>query len=102
MKENKIIWAKNWDTRLGTYSGIGVLRRSFLHPSISDITSSSSAPIINSESRRSKRIRNLISFGDDFFTYLIESDSSSFKKVMDFFNPLFWKKKSLLVRSSQL
>ena len=49
----------------------------------SDIPSSSSAPNDDSKPRGSKRTRTLISFGEDFFTYLVEGDPSSFKKAMD-------------------
>jgi len=49
----------------------------------SDISASSSALANNSEPRRSKRTRTLISFGEDLFTYLVKSDLSSFKKVID-------------------
>ena len=52
-------------------------------PSTSDIPSSSSASSDDSEPRRSKRTRTLTSFGEDFFTYLVKGDLSSFKKAMD-------------------
>ena len=44
----------------------------FITPSTSDIPSSSSAPTDDSEPRRSKRTKTLTSFGEDFFTYLVE------------------------------
>ena len=52
-------------------------------PSTSDISSSSSAPVTDSEPRRRKRNRTLISFDEDFFTYLVKGDPSSFKEAMD-------------------
>ena len=51
--------------------------------SASNIPSSSFALATDYEPRRSKRTRTLTSFGDDFFTYLVEGDPSSFKKAMD-------------------
>jgi len=39
----------------------------------SDILSSSSAPPIDFEPRKSKRIKTLTSFSEDFFTYLVPS-----------------------------
>jgi len=60
-------------------------------PSTSDISSFSSAPITDSEPRRSKRIRILTSFSEDFFTYLVEGDPSSFKEAMDSSESPFWK-----------
>ena len=63
----------------------------FITPSISDISSSISAPVTDSEPRRSKRIRSLTSFGDDFFTYLVEGDPNSFKKAIDFSKFSIWK-----------
>ena len=52
-------------------------------PFTSDIPSSSSAPTFDFEHRRSKRTKNLTSFGEDFFTYLVEDDPNSFKEAMD-------------------
>jgi len=60
-------------------------------PSTSDILFSSSALAIDFENRRSKRIRTLTSFGEDFFTYLVECDPSSFKEAMDLSESLLWK-----------
>ena len=60
-------------------------------PSTSDIPSSSSPPVTDSEPRRSKRIRTLTSFGEDFFTYLVEGDPNSFKEVIDSSESPFWK-----------
>ena len=58
---------------------------------ISDIPSSSSAPVTDSERRRSKRTRTFTSSGEDFFTYLVEGDPNSFKKVIDSSKSPFWK-----------
>jgi len=58
--------------------------------SASDIPSSSSTHATDSEPR-SKKTRTLTSFGEDFFTYLVESDSSSFKEEMESFESPFWK-----------
>ena len=52
-------------------------------PSTSNISSSSFAPTNDSEPRRNKRTRTLTSFGEDFFTYLVEGDPSSFEEAMD-------------------
>ena len=52
-------------------------------PSTFYIPSSSSAPTDDFEPRRSKRTRTLTSFGEDFFTYPVEGDPSSFKKAMN-------------------
>ena len=60
-------------------------------PSTSDIPSSSSPPVTDSELRRSKRTRILTSFGEDFFTYLVEGDPSSFKEAMDSSESPFWE-----------
>ena len=60
-------------------------------PFTSDIPSSSSASIDNSEPRRSKRTRTLTFFSEDFFTYLVGGDPSSFKEVMDSSESPFWK-----------
>jgi len=60
-------------------------------PSISDIPSSSSAPATDFESRRSKRTRTLTSFGEDFFTYLVEGDPNSVKEAMNYSKSPFWK-----------
>jgi len=60
-------------------------------PSIFDIPSSSSAPTTDFEPRRSKRIRTLTYFGEDFFTYLVEGDPNSFKKAIHFSKSPFWK-----------
>ena len=67
--------------------------------SASEISSSSSVLTTDSEPRRRKRTRTLASFGEDFFTYLVEGDSNSFKKAMDS-SEFFSGKKSLIVRSS--
>ena len=67
--------------------------------STSDIPSSSSTPVTDSEPRRSKRTRTLTSFGEDFFTYLLEGDPSSFKEQWTLLN-LLSGKKPLTVRSS--
>jgi len=58
---------------------------------ISDIPYSSSAPINNSEPRRSKRTRTLTSFGEDFFTFLVEGDPSSFKEAINSSESPLWK-----------
>ena len=58
-------------------------------PSISDIPSSSSAPIIDSKPRRSKKIKILISFGENFSTYFVEGDPSSFREAMNSFESPF-------------
>ena len=68
-------------------------------PSASDISSFSSAPTIDFEPRRSKRIRTLTFFGEDFYTYLVEGDPNSFKEAMNSFK-FFSGKKSLTVRSN--
>jgi len=60
-------------------------------PSASDIPSSSSASVIDSEPRRSKIIRTLTSFGQDFFTYLVEGNPNSFKEAIDSSESPFWK-----------
>ena len=60
-------------------------------PSISDILFSSSTPANNYEPRRSKRTWTLISFGEDFFTYLVEGDPNSFKEAIDSSESPFWK-----------
>jgi len=49
----------------------------------SDSSSSSFAPATDFESRKSKRIMALIFFGEDFFTYIVEGNPSSFKKAMN-------------------
>ena len=59
--------------------------------SIYNISFSSSAPTTDFEPRRSKRIRTLTYFGEDFFTYLVEGDPSSFKEVMNSSESPFWK-----------
>ena len=59
--------------------------------STSDIPSSSSALVTDSEPRRSKRIRILTSFAEDFFTYLVEGDPNSFKEAMDSSESPLWK-----------
>ena len=56
---------------------------------LTSIPSSSSAPVTESESRRRKRIKTLTSFGDDFFTYVVEGDPTSFKEAMDYSESLF-------------
>ena len=61
-------------------------------PSTSDIPSSSSAPTDDSEPKRSKRTRTLTSFGENFFTYLVEGDPISFKEAMDSSESPLWKK----------
>jgi len=60
-------------------------------PSTSDIPSSSSAPTDDSEPKRSKRTRTLTSFGENFFTYLVEGDPISFKEAMDSSESPSWK-----------
>jgi len=60
-------------------------------PSTFDIPSSSSVPPTDIESRRSKWTKILRDFGEDFFTYLVEGDPSSFKKAMDSSESPFWK-----------
>ena len=60
-------------------------------PSISDIPSSSSAPATDPEPRRSKITRILTSFDEDFFTYFVEGDLSSFKEAIDSSKSPFWK-----------
>ena len=62
-----------------------------LTPSASGIRSSSFTLTTDSEPKRSKRTKILTSFGEDFFTYLVESDSSSFKEEMESFESPFWK-----------
>ena len=46
---------------------------------------------LNSEPRRSKRARTLTSFGEEFFTYLVECDPSSFMEAMNSSEFPFWK-----------
>ena len=43
------------------------------------------------ELRRSKRQRKEVSFGDDFYTYLIENELSSYFEVISSPNALLWK-----------
>ena len=43
------------------------------------------------ELRRSKRQRKEISFRDDFYTYLIENEPSSYFETISSFNALLWK-----------
>ena len=62
-----------------------------LKTSTSDIPSSSSASVTDPEPRRSKRIRTLTSFSEDFFTYLMEGDPSSFREAIDSSKSPFWK-----------
>ena len=44
------------------------------------------------ELRRSKRQRKEVSFGDDFYTYLIENELSSYSEVISSLYALLWKK----------
>jgi len=57
----------------------------------SDSSSSSFAPATDFESRKSKRIMALIFFGEDFFTYIVEGNPSSFKKAMNSSKSPCWK-----------
>ena len=41
---------------------------------------------------RSKRQRKEVSFGDDFYTYLIENEPSSYLKAISSSDALLWKK----------
>ena len=43
------------------------------------------------ELRRSKRQRKKVSFGDDFYTYSIENEPSSYFEVISSSNTLLWK-----------
>ena len=43
------------------------------------------------ELRRSKRQRNFFSFGDDFYTYLIENEPSSYFEAISSLDTLIWK-----------
>ena len=43
------------------------------------------------ELRRIKRQRKEVSFGDDFYTYLIENESSSYFEAISSSNTLLWK-----------
>ena len=43
------------------------------------------------ELRRSKRQRKKVSFGDDFYTYLIENEPSSYFEVVSSPDALCWK-----------
>ena len=43
------------------------------------------------ELRRSKRQRKEVSFRDDFYTYLIENESSFYFEAISFFDSLLWK-----------
>ena len=43
------------------------------------------------ELRRSKRQRKKVSFGDHFYTYLIENEPSSYFEVILSSNALLWK-----------
>ena len=43
------------------------------------------------ELRRSKRQRKKVSFGDDFYTYLIEKESSSYFEASSSSDALLWK-----------
>ena len=60
-------------------------------PSVFNIPSSSSAHVTISEPRRSKKTRTFTSFGEDFFTYLVDGDPNSFKEAMDSFESPFQK-----------
>ena len=51
----------------------------------------SSAPATDVEPRKSKRIRIHTSFGEDFFTYLVEGDPNSVKEAMNYSKSPFWK-----------
>ena len=42
------------------------------------------------ELRRSKRQRKVVSFGDDFYTYLIENVLSSYFEAISSFDTLLW------------
>ena len=44
------------------------------------------------ELRRSKRQRKEFSFGDDFYTYLVENESSSYFEAISFLKHCFRKK----------
>jgi len=54
-----------------------------------DFPSSYASPTSDFEPRRSKTTKTLTSFGEDFFTYLVEGDSNSFKKAIDSSDSLF-------------
>ena len=43
------------------------------------------------ELRRSKRQRKEVFFGDDFYTYLIENEPSSYFEAISSFDVLLWK-----------
>jgi len=47
---------------------------------------------ISKDVRRSKRQRNETSFGDDFYTYLVENDPISFLEVTSALDAKFWDK----------
>lgn len=47
---------------------------------------------ISKDVRRSKRQRNETSFGDDFYTYLVENDPISFSEVTSVLDAKFWDK----------
>ena len=53
--------------------------------SVDDVESS------HDELRRSKRRRKEVSFGDDFYTYLIENEPSSYFEVISPPDALLWK-----------
>ena len=68
--------------------------------STSNIPSSNSTPPTDIEPRRSKRTKVHKNFREDFFTYFIKGDPSSITEAMDSSKSLFWKKKSLTIRSN--
>ena len=57
----------------------------------SNLPSSSSSQPFDIEPRRSKRGRIQKDFGEDFFTFLVEGDPSSFQEAMDSPESPFWK-----------
>jgi len=58
-------------------------------PSTYNTHSFSFAHVTDFEPGRSKKIRTLTSFDEDFFIYFVEGDSSSFKEVMKSFESPF-------------
>ena len=56
-----------------------------VHTTVDDMESS------HDELRRSKRQRKGVSFGDDFYTYLIENESSSYFEAIYSSEALLWK-----------